>query len=416
MLYQTCSISAITIYLFKAVKLGMIIFVQSFPAGEAGGGGGRILRRLTEGSKDKIRFICTSETIPKSLLPNEVWIPTRPGLGRLDRSRFRWVAGCVENLTSNSFQRRLLEYLKQENASAVHVLPHHNMDYMAAAKVAAQLKLPLYCTVHDDTRYVNRGRKDRGKLEQGVQMVWHQAAARFVICPEIGEEYNRRYGQQSWQVITDGLDVAELESIEVHPPSGRGEIRPYFMGLFHNGYRESLSSFLKAADVLRKKSLPFANSMRLRCGALSRLAYEGDTRLDVLPFGPQEEVKRDMEHASLLYLPLPFGDAYKDFVKYSFSTKLISYLGAGRLIFYHGPEDAALASYLKGTNAAICAHSLDPVEIAEALSRHLGDAAACLKLIESARMAARTDFDFYQIKSRFWDSITRPQHHASSGE
>ena len=77
-------------------------------------------------------------------------------------------------------------------------------------------------------------------------------------------------------------------------------------------------------------------TMQMRCGSLrSSLLREGDF-IRVLPFAKETELERDLSEADLLYLPLPSDAAHAPLVRFSLST-LVTYLGSGVPIFYHGP-------------------------------------------------------------------------------
>jgi hypothetical protein len=106
-----------------------------------------------------------------------------------------------------------------------------------------------------------------------------------------------------------------------------------------------------------------------------------------------------MELADVLYLPLPFCERHRDFVRLSLSTKLVSYLASGLPIVYHGPAEAAAARLLATYDAGVLVTSLDPRNVAQALvdARERADA-----LGRNALALARTRFDPDAVRRRFW--------------
>ena len=70
-----------------------------------------------------------------------------------------------------------------------------------------------------------------------------------------------------------------------------------------------------------------------RCGRIREEVIAGVPGVRVLPFGSEADVEADMSQATLLYMPLPFAAEDECFVRFSLSTKMISYLGSGRPIF-----------------------------------------------------------------------------------
>lgn len=368
-----------------------------------GGGGARILRRLTEGKDDQVRFVCTSPSRPEDLLENEAWIPIRPSFGRFDRSRFRRITDLFELPFRAWFRRRIRKFLHDVGADSVHVLPHHNSDSFVTAKVARDLGLSVSCSIHDDFRYVNRGHLRFRTFERELKEVWNASNYRFCIGEEIGKEYIKRYGRQDFEVITDGVDIVDIRS----PCAVEKLLKPYFMGLFHIGYRDNLSSFLDCLEIAREGDGVKIDPMRLRCGSLTGFNYLVPDSYKILPFESQSVVAKDIEQSNLLYLPLPFGEAYEGFVKFSFSTKLISYLCSGKLIIYHGPRGSALANYLERKECAIMIYTCDASSIARQVLALLKDLSSIARLTANATQAARSDFDINQIRKRFWHSLSK---------
>src|ERR1044071_6892013 len=78
----------------KRSSAGTVFFVQPFSLGSAGGGP-RILRALLESAPFAWQSICTTPARPKAW-PNEIHLPSRPGWGRIEYSRF----ARIPNLTA----------------------------------------------------------------------------------------------------------------------------------------------------------------------------------------------------------------------------------------------------------------------------------------------------------------------------
>src|SRR5207248_11033330 len=72
--------------------------------------------------------------------------------------------------------------------------------------VAKKLGVPFFLQVHDDFIFSARGVHNQAAAHSALAEAWMGAAARFVICPALGEEYCQRYGQREYIVITDGSE------------------------------------------------------------------------------------------------------------------------------------------------------------------------------------------------------------------
>ncbi len=123
----------------------------------------------------------------------------------------------------------------------------------------------------------------------------------------------------------------------------------------------------------------------------------------MLPFGSEKDVAVDMESADLLYMPLPFAERNQNFARFSLSTKMITYLGSGLPILYHGPiAESAAGRLLQNNGAAICLDSLDPLEIQRSLA---GAPQQYDSVTRAALTLASARFRLADTQQRFWDPI-----------
>jgi hypothetical protein len=106
----------------------------------------------------------------------------------------------------------------------------------------------------------------------------------------------------------------------------------------------------------------------------------------------------------MLYLPLPFGKEHESFVRYSLSTKMITYLGSGLPIVYHGPIESAASQLLAQHQAAILLNSLDPHCIAENLIKAKGNTDA---IVQNALNLGHQQFLLIEQKNKFWTLLSR---------
>jgi hypothetical protein len=115
-------------------------------------------------------------------------------------------------------------------------------------------------------------------------------------------------------------------------------------------------------------------------------------------------VARDFDQVDVLYLPLPFGEQYAPFTRYSLSTKLVTYLGSGLPILYHGPADAAAAQLLARYGAAVQVHTLDAIHLSQAIEQALEERE---RLVEGALRLAYERFRLSDQRERFWQLLRR---------
>jgi glycosyltransferase involved in cell wall biosynthesis len=372
----------------------VIVFTQPFPLGTAGGGP-RILRSLLRDAPVTALAVCTSPG--RSGNESETRIPLRPDFGRIERTRFNRLAHSVTPFFQHRFNRRLEKFIVNAKPRALHAVAHGGLDFYSTFILAKKFQIPFFLQVHDDVAYTGAGRVAKETLAQCMSEAWQGAAARFVISPELGAEYTRRYGEREFVTVTDGLDHVALK-----PRARTQQFRIYFMGLFHIGYEQNLEALNKALDLL-PSNLTSNCSITLRCDYVRPSILRQSNRFRVLPFGTEADVQADIEEADCLYLPLHFGKEDQPFGAYSLSTKMVTYLGSGVPILYHGPTGTAAYNILAKSHAAALATSLVPAEITQVLIE-LPSVSA--QFAENALRLARKSFLRAEQHAKFWRNVT----------
>jgi len=361
-------IAADTLQQYRAAlsNLSRIVFTQPFGVASPVGGA-RILRSLLRDSPIPHLCICTSPSPPTSRYHDEIHIPARPSFGRIERTRFTSLPHALAPLFRRRFERKLESACQRAHARALHAIAHGGLDFYHAYRLSKKLRIPFFLQVHDDVAYTGAGRAPQRAISSCLAETWREADVRFVISSELGNEYNCRYGNREFVVVTDGLD--RVAPVSRSAPS---QLRIYFMGLFHLEYERNLEALIEALELVSSKlDAPQTCSISLRCHDLRPALRKKSRLVRVLPFGSDAELQRDFATADLLYLPLPFGERHRALGAYSLSTKMVTYLGTGIPILYHGPVGTAAHNLLSKHRAAALVTSIDATEIARALDELL---------------------------------------------
>jgi hypothetical protein len=375
----------------------MIVFVQPFGL-HSPGGGPRILRALLTDAPSPFLSVCTSpESPPPTGLGREVHLPVRPHCGRLESTRLAPRLYPLERLYARGMPRRIAQLCEEAGATGIHGVAH-SMDYWYAYRAARHLGIPYYLSVHDDLAYALRNRPELDEGMSHMPEVWNGARHRFVISEAMGREYCSRYGQQPYSLITDGLESVPAQPA-ARPP---GRLCVYFMGLFHLSYTPNMRALSKALLLAAQTRPDLAVSLVCRSGALPGDAKEPALPVEELPFGSEADVQNDLNRATVLYMPLPFTPEHDSFVRLSLSTKMITYLGSGLPILYHGPGHAAAGQVLQAHDAAFLITSLEPREIADNMLSALDQTQS---IAENALHLARDQYLLTDQRNRFWRAM-----------
>jgi hypothetical protein len=362
------------------------------------GGSQRIFQSLLDGDHPPVLSINTNPfAAANSSSANEIRLPSRPGFRHLEYTRLSGSLGLVDWLSSGRFEARLSRALMEHKIKLIHLLVN-GYSVVPVCKIASRLAIPYFITIHDDLEYLSVGHPLFKQMVAALGEAWRGAKGAFVISDEIGQEYSRRYGQRQYSVVTDGLKCVA----DVPQQRPKNSLRIYFMGLFHNTYAQNVRAVLDALKIVRSRQPDWDITVTCRCGSISLATDQDDVPIKVLPFAPEAEVEKDMVSADLLYQPMAFQEEARAFARFSLSTKMITYLGSGLPIFYHGPEDSAAGKLLARHDAAAICTTLDP----EAIANHLLEAVARREaIVNNALALARSQFMLADQQKNFWTPI-----------
>lgn len=375
----------------------MIAFVQPYGL-QSPGGSSRILRAMLLADHPPVLSINTGlDGEPADSGVTEIHIPRRPSLGRLEHTRFHSYWGIFDRVAAQAFYARLLKVLRDHKTHSIHLI-HQSYDIVPINRLVSESGIPLFLSIHDHFEYMLRGHPFLKQIDRALGCAWRRAKDVFVISDEMGQEYARRFGAREYTIVTDGL-TCTARAAQKRPANS---LRVYFMGLFHYTYRSNLRAMMDALKMIREAHPDWDISLTFRSGSISEPVHHDDVPVHVLPFVPEAEAEKDLVSADLLYQPLPFQEFASKFVKFSLSTKMISYLGSGLPILYHGPKNAAACNLLAKHQAALICTTLDARSIARQL---MASMQARDEVVNSALALARSRFMLEDQQQRFWQPI-----------
>ena len=379
----------------------MLVLVHPYGL-KSPGGGSRIFRTILSESNQSWISVCSSSQKPPSCdLGEEVHYPLRSSFGRIETSRLGKYLYFFEQRGRGRFEQKLLDMCQERGATAIHGVAHA-LDFWYAYQVAQRLGLPYYLTIHDDLQYALKGRPELNEGMSHLPEVWEKSTHRFVISEVMGEEYCRRYGDQPYSIVTDGISQLEVAPL----PRPKKSFRLYFMGAVHLSYERNFRSLHGALQLLKIDHPDWDISLTIRGGC--PFQFENThVPVNFLPWASEAEVGRDLEQADYLYLPLPLDPEFESFVKFSLSTKMVTYLGSGLPIVYHGPKQAAASELLSDAQAAIICNSSQEIDIKTTLSQ-----APFIReeIINHALQLGKDSFTVDQVRRSFWSYIGKEKH------
>lgn len=377
----------------------LLLSIHPFGFGSVSGGT-QILRTLYEKAPMKVQVVNTSLG-PQSVANEEIAVPPRPYFGRIERTRFSGLCSIFDKPFEAKFFKKLSEQIMLLKPSLIHSVVQ-DVGFWPSFECSRKLQIPYVLSVHDDVRYSYNPKLESDKeiMLDRLGTVWRDAEVRFVISKQMGVEYCARYGERPFQITTDGF----TDSFAVRQPLITNRLKIYFMGLFHISYSQNLDCLIEAVERVASEYPSVEVSLVFRCGVLPSTVSRRRS-VQVLPMIKGGNLVQECAEADLLYLPLPFGEDFADFVKLSLSTKLISYIASGAPILFHGPQVSA-AGELLSEDAAFQVNSNRVEEMVAAVAQVLSNKA---KLNQRRREHLQKDFDANEIRQRFWTSVVEAE-------
>lgn len=356
------------------------------------GGASRVLRRLFEGKEQNVvsLYIYEGKKIKQDNFKiQEIAIPLYP-LHRAWMRSFLRISGIYlrEKFFFKWNLSRIHKAIEEKASNTIHVIDHGLYPGGFILGYHENCNKDLWVSFHDHFKTTHSN-------IDITQMLWNRANRRLVISEELGIEYQNCFGKKNFDIITDGLDSSEI-SKPVLINSDK-TISLYFAGLLHMDYLPLFETLAIALDKLSSKykfKLILRGTQKIK--NLENRNFMIDYRQDYID---DALIKAEMDNVDLLYLPIKFTDSY--FYKFSFSTKMISYLGARGTILYHGPSESAVAKMLATHSAAISSYSLDVSDIVSQIEVLLTN--PTIEFSINAKILAENSFLLKEIKQKFWD-------------
>jgi hypothetical protein len=274
-----------------------------------------------------------------------------------------------------------------------------------AVPVARALSVPLCSLVWDDARHVASAfgldrlsaRRFLAQFDDSVRCSERCA----VISEPMADLYRQRYGVPC-TIVRHGLDAAGQLAADSEEPQG---------DVFRIGYAGTLNAPCAFAALVRA-----LESVNWRIGGRAIELVVTGPRLDVRTQRPARvryygwlstvaETVELLAQVDVAYLPQPFTPDRADLARYSFPSKLATYLAAARPLLLHTPGYATLASYQREHALGAWCDSLEPQAIVEALRPLVTDPQAYAIACSQARAAFERDFTAERFRASFAEFI-----------
>jgi len=280
-------------------------------------------------------------------------------------------------------------------------------------RVAERLKVPLLAYVWDHGPYLLRQQKLNRLLLNRFRRDFDQSLRRAergaVVSETMQSDYRERYGLDCvllrHGVIDQGSHAGQAAGTERVLPESASP-RPWIIGFAGTDYaRSAWECLLAALDRLEWRLGGRPVIFRVT-GTSLRVTAHCPRHIEFLGyFDSPEEALACLRESDLNFLSHPFEKDWYEFSRYSFPTKLSSYVAAGAPVLVHAPPHSSLDAFARRYPMGPHCDHLDP----ERLAHQLKAFAESPQAVEAARngvaAVARDELNAERFFSAFAEFI-----------
>jgi len=278
----------------------------------------------------------------------------------------------TERVTVRKIANEAAEFGKQFGADAVWCVVQGQTMIRLASQVAELMNVPLLTQVWDPPTWWLRANKVDSWSQKRILADFStalQKSKRFAAASwAMAERYENLYGCHSIPVIPS------LDAKVAKPPAtemNRGD--ELVIGMAGQLYSSvEWENLLLALNHCGWK----IGNRRVKIKVLGRALtiYSGSAmNVEFLGWRSQAESIELLSQMDVMYCPYWFDPVFQEEASLSFPSKLTTYLAAGRPVFFHGPDYASPARFLKQHNAGVLCHDLASAGIYNELNKLASD-------------------------------------------
>ena len=288
----------------------------------------------------------------------------RPNAGLFARS-----ADCLRRLWAyERFARRtaskLSEFLLPQHAKPVWVIADSTAVIDCIYYAFRQKAFPFRLQIWDDVRHLASLKHLDPVSANRVFQRFRYLLTRAVDVAVIGEQMAAEYcslGAKNCRIIRHGLDV------DITVSALRAASESFRIGFCGSAYAsDAWASLLKALDRINwtVASRPVELSV---VGSEANFSSGHPVNAHFFGRRSMEETTRLMADCDLLYMPQSFQKNHDALTRWSFPTKLSTYVATGRPVFFHTPTWGSLSSFAAQHGFRFLCNTLDPANVVQTL-------------------------------------------------
>ncbi|WP_072378391.1 hypothetical protein [Hyphomicrobium sp. NDB2Meth4] len=333
--------------------------------------------------------------------PNEnwSWLPQRRLVRRLSSAICFAGEMFTEKSTVRSLTRKAIAFGREQKVDRVWAVLQGQTTIRMARAVADGLGVPLHTQVWDPFSWWAKANCLDGLTTHRVQQLFDEAIRHSASVATASEPMAELY-RERFHVSAEPVISSHSRSMAQKPEVQSGVGTPILIGMAGQFY--AATEWLELVKALEKANWTIGSRpARVVVMGPQRPPGAQKSHVTFLGWKSQSDAAFILSLCDILYCPYPFDPSMKEVSQFSFPSKLVLYLAAGRPIVFHGPAYSSPARYIKAKGCGLIAERLVATAIFNEMERLTLDPVAYADLAANAQAAFRDDFTLEAMKRSF---------------
>lgn len=333
--------------------------------------------------------------------PNEnwAWLPQRRLFRKLSSLISFLGERIIETTSVRSLTNKAVKFGKEQNVDRVWAVLQGQTTIRMAKQVADELQVPLHTHVWDPFSWWAEANKIDGISTRRIQALFDDAisssAAVATASAYMADNYRERFNVDALPIIS-----SHPKSLARTPDIARGVGDSILIGMAGQFYAASeWLQLIRAMDAANWRVA--GKDVRIVVLGPQKPPQASADRVAFLGWKSQQDAAEILSHCDLLYCPYPFDPKMREVAMYSFPSKLVLYLAAGRPIVFHGPDYSSPCHYIRQKECGVVADRLVATAVFNEIERLVADVELYKKTARNAQAAFVEDFTLESMAKSF---------------
>lgn len=351
--------------------------------------------------KIKIASHFRDSPIEYAVKPREDWAVAY----QIKRQPFPQTRALIKELYIDKIQisrlvTKIVAFAKKVNPDILWCILEGQTMIRLALPVAKALNVNFLTEVWDPPGWWLRDRKVPGLIQARILKQFGETISASSGCATASEEmaieYQLLYGTETFAFLPS------LNKKQSYPPAQKPKSDDKLtLGIAGQLYAmnewQRLINVLDSANwKINKRDIEIKVIGKQIIGSVSKKA-----NIHFVGWNSQLDTIKILSDCDILYCPYWFDSRFETEARLCFPSKLTSYLAAGRPVFFHGPEYASPALFLKKHKAGLLCHSLRSDEIISMLGKLTEDNNLYQQLTVNGNQAFMQHLTLRSLKNSF---------------